>query len=180
MKSRASERARFCIFFFFFSFHCSHSLSLPLFSMSSPFPSTARESSARGSALVVRNLTARAGGTPILEDISFTLKSGQRRAANDGADGNSSTPINGSIAFVRGPSGGGKTALLRTVASLEPVDEVRGLIEWGSQGAIGRDEAARRSFFTIFFSSSKKNSTSTSTTTKTKTKKCRTRSSSTA
>jgi len=78
-----------------------------------------RDSSARGSVLVVRNLTARAGGTPILEDVSFTLKSGRRLENGDG----SSTSIAGSIAFVRGPSGGGKTALLRTVASLEPVDE---------------------------------------------------------
>ena len=101
--------------------------------MSSPSPSTTRESSARGSVLVVRNLTARAGGTPILEDISFTLKSGRRLA--NGGDGNSTTAsINGSIAFVRGPSGGGKTALLRTVASLEPVDEVRRLREWRKFG----------------------------------------------
>ena len=89
--------------------------------------STARESSARGSVLVVRNLTARAGGTPILEDISFTLRSGRRRANGGNDDGTSTTSVSGSIAFVRGPSGGGKTALLRTVASLEPVDEVRRL-----------------------------------------------------
>lgn len=69
----------------------------------------------------MRNLTARAGGTPIVEDVSFTLKAGRRIENGDGDDGNS---IAGSIAFVRGPSGGGKTALLRTVASLEPVDEV--------------------------------------------------------
>lgn len=86
-------------------------------STSSP-PSRTRESKARGSVLVVRNLTARAGGTPIIEDVSFTLKSG-RRIENDD-DGNATA---GSVAFVRGPSGGGKTALLRAVASLEPVDE---------------------------------------------------------
>lgn len=87
------------------------------------------------SVLVVRNLTARAAGTPILEDVSFTLRSGVLPADchdSGDVDGSTSTStssnvetVPGDIAFIRGPSGGGKTALLRTVASLEPVDEVR-------------------------------------------------------
>jgi len=109
---------------FFFSFLFTLFLSLFFAMSTSPLSRNRDPTSSRGSVLVVRNLTARAGGTPILEDVCFSLQSGKKRSGNDDNDddGNST---NGTIAFIRGPSGGGKTALLRTLASLEPVDEVR-------------------------------------------------------
>jgi heme exporter protein A len=51
--------------------------------------------------LRVSNLCVSRGGLPVLDDVSFTLDAGR-------------------ALVVRGPNGGGKTTLLRTVAGLQP------------------------------------------------------------